>query len=54
MNTNNGLSLAYPPQDCACPLDLENTALLPPFFDQPISVHGPAFSFLTVQRGQAA
>src|SRR5258708_13909138 len=39
MNTNNGLSLAHPPQDRARPLDFENAPLPPPFFDQPISVH---------------
>ena len=33
MNTNNGLSLAHPPQDSVRPLDIENTTLLPPFFD---------------------
>src|ERR1700738_2868709 len=33
MNTNNGLPLAHPPQDRVRPLDLENTALPPPFLD---------------------
>src|ERR1700730_14449808 len=33
MNTNNGLSLAHPPQERVRPFDLENAALLPPFFD---------------------
>jgi hypothetical protein len=33
MNTNNSLSLAHPPQDRVRALDLENTALPPPFFD---------------------